>query len=204
MEKLIKIIKSFRLRQVLTVFLAGCLLLISTACNDGTVAQAEDNAAQAGGREYTETAKRAGSDTYDKYDSELPFKGGINGYNDDRRYDNETAAKTQTLIDTAKRRKADDLGEYTDNVLKRSVLNPDVDERATDAFTDKLERNKDKAVDYIDKKSDKLGRNLERLPGVTKEVVEAAVDTAQDAGEDAIRPTKKAKENIRDNFKDLN
>ena len=200
MKKLIKIIKSLRLRQVLTVFLAGCLLSISTACNQGTVAQAEENAAQAGGREYTETAKRAGSNTYDDFDSELPFKGGINGYDDDRRYDSETAAKTQTLIDTAERRKADNLGEYTDNVLERSVLNPDVDEKATDAFTDKLERNKDKAVDYIDKKSDKLGRNLERLPGVTKEVVEAAVDT----GEDASRPTKNAKENIRDNFEDLN
>ncbi len=186
MKKLIKIIKSFRLRQVLTVFLAGCLLLISTACNRGTVAQADDNAAQAGGREYTETAKRAGSNTYDDYDSELPFKGGINGYDDDRRYDSETAAKTQTLIDTAERRKVDNLGEYTDNVLERSVLNPDVDERATDAFTDKLERNKDKAIDYIDDKSDKLGRNLERLPGETKEVIEEAGNTARQAVEDRV------------------
>ena len=186
MKTLIKIIKSIRLRQVLTVFLAGCLLLISTACNQGTVAKADDNAAQAGGREYTETAKRAGSDTYDQYDSELPFKGGINGYPDDRRYDNETAAKTQTLIDTAKRRKADDLGEYTDNVLERSVVNPDVDERAVDAFSDKLERNKDKAVDYVDKKSDKLGRNLERLPGETKKVIEEAGDTAKQAIDDRV------------------
>lgn len=203
MKTLIKIIKSFRLKQVLTVFLASCLLLISTACNQGTVASAEENAAQAGGREYTEAAKRAGSDTYDDFDSELPFKGGINGYNDDRRYDSETAAKTQTLIDTAKRRKVDDLGEFTDNVLERSVLNGDVNEKATDAFTDKLERNKDKAVDYVDDKSDKLGRNLKRLPGETKEVVEGAVDTAQDAAEDASKATKKTTENIKDNFEDL-
>ena len=203
MKTLIKIIKSFRLRQVLTVFLAGCLLLISTACNQGTVARADGNAAQAGGREYTETAKRAGSDTYDDYDANQSFKGGMNGYDDDRRYDSGTAAKAQTLIDTAKRRQADDLGEFTDNVLERSVLNGDVNEKATKAFSDKLERNKDKALNYVDDKSDKLGRNLERVPGKTKEVFEGAVDTAQDAAEDASTAAKTNTERVKDNFEDL-
>ena len=178
MKKLIKIIKSLKLRQVLTVFLAGCLLAIATACSQGTVAQAEDNKAQAGGREYTETGKRAMSDTYDDYDSELPFKGGINGYNDDRRYDSETAAKAQTLIDTAERRKVDDLGEFVDNVGERSILNGEVVEKATDAFSDKLERNKDKALDYIDDKSSKLKNNLERVPGETKELVDEALTSS--------------------------
>lgn len=203
MKTLIKIIKSFRLRQVLTVFLAGCLLLISTACNQGTVARADGNAAQAGGREYTETAKRSGSDTYDDYDAEQSFKGGMNGYNDDRRYDSDTAAKAQTLIDTAKRRKADDLGEFTENVVERSVLNGDVDEKATGAFSDKLERNKDKALNYVDNKSDKLGRNLEKVPGKTQEVFEGAVDTAQDAAQDAAEATKTNTERLKDNFEDL-
>ena len=203
MKTLIKIIKSFRLRQVLTVFLAGCLLLISTACNQGTAARADGNKAQAGGREYTEAGKRAGSDTYDDYDSELPFKGGINGYDDDRRYDSETSAKARTLIDTAKRRQADDLGEYTDNVLERSVLNGDVDERATEAFSNKLERNKDKALNYVDDKSDKLGRNLKRVPGETKEVFEGAVDTAQDAAEDAAKAAKTNTQRVKGNFEDL-
>ena len=179
------------------------MLLISTACNQGTVARADGNEAQARGREYTETAKRAGSDTYDDYDSELPFKGGINGYNDDRRYDSDTAAKAQTLIDTAKRRKADNLGEYTDNVLERSVINGDVDEKATDAFSDKLERNKDKALNYVDDKSDKLGRNLKRVPGETKEVLEGAADTAQDAAEDAATAAKTNTKRVKDNFEDL-
>lgn len=196
MKTLIKIIKSIKLKQILTVFLAASLLVVSTACNRG-------NVAQAGGREYTENAKRAMSDTYDDYDADQKFKGGMNGYNDDRRYDSETAAKAQTLIDTAKRRKADDLGEFTDNVLERSVLNEDVNEKATKAFTNKLERNKDKAVDYVDNKSDKLQRNLERVPGETKEVVEGAVDTAQDAVEDATRATKKTTKNIKENFEDL-
>ena len=196
MKTLIKIIRSIKLKQILTVFLAGSLLVISTACNQG-------NVAQEGGREYTETAKRAMSDTYDDYDADQNFKGGINGYNDDRRYDAETAAKAQTLIDTAKRRQADSLGEFTDDVLDRSVLNEDVNEKATKAFTNKLERNKDKALEYVDEKSDKLQRNLEKVPGKTKEVVKGAADTAQDAVEDASRATKKTTKNIKENFEDL-
>ena len=109
MQKLIQIIRSINLKQVLTVFLAGCLLTLSTACS-------QDNVAQAGGKAYTETAKRAMSDTYDDYDANQGFKGGMNGYNDDRRYDSETATKAKTLVDTAKRRQADNLGEFTDNV----------------------------------------------------------------------------------------
>ena len=197
MKKLIKIIKSLKLKQILTVFLAGSLIAISTACsNDG-------NVAQAGGKTYTDNAKRAMSDTYDDYDANQNFKGGINGYDDDRRYDSETAGKAQTLIDTAKRRKADDLGEYTDNVLERSVLNGDVDEKATESFSDKLERNKDKASNYIDNKSDKLQRNLERVPGETKEVLDKAADTAQDAAQDASRAAEKNTNRVKNNFEDL-
>lgn len=177
MKKLIKIIKSIKLRQILTVFLAGSLLAISTACSSG-------NLAQAGGKTYTDNGKRAMSDTYDDYDANQSFKGGMNGYNDDRRYDSGTAAKAKTLIDTAKRRQADDLGEFADDVLDRSVFNKDVDEKAAREFSDKLERNKDKALDYVDKKSDKLQRNLERVPGETKRVVEEAADRAQNAAED--------------------
>ena len=196
MKKLIKIIKSIKLRQILTVFLAGSLLVISTACNSG-------NVAQTGGKTYTDNAKKAMSDTYDDYDADQSFKGGMNGYNDDRRYDAETAAKAKTLVDTAKRRQADDLGEFTDNVLQRSVLNEDVNEKATKAFSDKLERNKDKALEYVDDKSDKLQRNLEKVPGETKEVFDAAVDTAQDAAEDAARATEKNAQEIKGNFEDL-
>lgn len=100
MQNLIQIIKSINIRQVLTVFLAGCLLVFSTACSQG-------NIAQAGGQAYTETAKRAMSDTYDDYDANQDFKGGMNGYNDDRRYNAETAAKAKALVDTARSRQKD-------------------------------------------------------------------------------------------------
>ena len=195
MKKLIQFIKNLPIKQILTIFLASSLVFVSTACNKGNVAQAE-------GKEYTQATKTR-TDTYDEYDANQSFKGGMNGYNDDRRYDSGTAAKTKELIDTAERRKADNLGEYVDNVGERSVLNKDVDEKATKAFSRKLEDNKDKALEYVDDKSDKLQRNLGKVPEKSKKVFDGAVDTAQDAIEDATKATKKTTKNIKGNFEDL-
>ena len=194
MKNIIRAIKSINIKQIVTVFLVGCLVFVSTACSQDTMAQAGTK---------VDMENRATSDDYDKYDANQEYEGGINRYNDDRRYDSETAAKTQTLIDTAKRRKVDGLGEYVDNVGERSVLNGDVNERALGKFSDKVERNIDKAGEYVDNKSDKLQRNLGRVPGGAKDVFEGAVDTAQDAAEDATKATKTTAKNIKSNFKDV-
>ena len=195
MNKLLQIIANINLKKVLATFLVGSLLLVSTACSQGDVAQ--------GSKAVSDTAQKVASNDYDKYDANQSYKGGMNGYNDDRRYDADTAAKTKTLIDTAKRRKADDLGEFTDNVLERSVLNEDVNEKATKAFSNKVERNKDKAAEYIDNKSDKLQRNLKKVPDGAEDVFEGAVDTAKSAAQDASKAAKKTGKNIKDNFEDL-
>ena len=194
MRNIIRFIKSINIKQVVTVFLVGCLVFISTACNGDTMAQAGTK---------VDMENRATSDDYDKYDAKQEYQGGMNRYNDDRRYDSETAAKTQTLIDTAKRRKADGLGEFVDNVGERSVLNGDVNERALDKFSDKVERNIDKAGEYIDNKSEKLQDNLSKVPGGAKDVFEGAVDTAENAAEDAAEATTTTAKNIKSNFKDV-
>ncbi len=173
MKKLIQIIKNLPIKQILTVFLASSLVFVSTACNKGNVAQAE-------GKEYIQ-ASQTRSDTYDEYDANQSFKGGMNGYNDDRRYDAGTAAKAKELVDTAKRRKVDNLGEYVDNVGERSLLNEDVNKKATKAFSRKLENNKDKALEYVDDKSDKLKRNVSNAPDEAKKVFEEAKNNAKDA-----------------------
>lgn len=175
--------------------MAGCLLVVSTACSQGSVAQTGNKAGM--------EASRLASDTYDKYDARETPKGGINNYSDDRRYNSKTAAKAKALVDTAKRRQVDDLDEFTDNVLERSVGNEGVNEKAIKSFSRKVERNKDKALNYVDDKSDKLGRNLEKVPGGTKDVLKGAANTAQNAVEDATRATKKTTSNIKNNFEEL-
>ena len=198
MKNIIQILKSINIKQVVTVFLAGCLVFVSTACSQDTVAQDAGNR-----RETNQTYQGKSRDTYDEYDANQNYKDSFNGYNDDRRYDSEAAAKAQTLVDTAKRRKADNLGEFADNVGERSVLDGDTNERALGKFSDKVERNVDKAGNYIDKKSDKLGRNLKKVPGGVEDVVEGAVDNAKNAADDAAKATKTTAKNIKSNVKDV-
>lgn len=190
MQNLIRIIKSIKIKQVLTVFLLSGFLLVGTACSD-------DNVAQAGGQGYTETAKRAASDTYDDYDADQGFKGGMNGYNDDRRYNSKTAAKTKGLIDAAENRlqqgSADvDLDDVTDRVGNEI-------DRAQRNLGDK----KDRAVNYVQDKSENLKDNLSKVPGGAKEVFDEATDTAGNAIEDANQATKSTARRIKGNVKDI-
>ena len=196
MKNLLKLFKNLKLKNILTMLIASSLVFISTACSQGTVAQVEKKAA--------DTVQKVASDDYDQYDANQSFKGGINGYNDDRRYDAGTAAKSKALVDTAKSRKAaDSFGEIVDNVKESSVLDGDAIENTTKSFSRKLERNKDNVLDYVDDKSDNLKRNLKKVPDSAQDIFEDAVDTAQDAVEDATKAAKSNAKNIKGNFEDL-
>ncbi|MEL6930916.1 MAG: DUF6658 family protein [Cyanobacteria bacterium J06600_6] len=188
MKNLIQIIKSINLKQVLTVFLAGCLLTITIACSQGTVAQAESE------------VKSAMSDTYDQYDANQDFQGGMNGYNDDRRYDAETAAKAKGLVDTANNRQEDNIGDYAENILDRAV---DKIDEAKREIPRTVTSNAKDAAEYLDNKSDKLQRNLSKAPQEAKEVFEGAKATAQNAIEDATQASKTTAKEIKGNFEDF-
>ncbi|MEA5502621.1 DUF6658 family protein [Halotia wernerae UHCC 0503] len=67
MRNLIDLWKKLRLRQILTVFLAGILLIVTTACNGGANAQGanpQNPAVQAGG---ANNPYKHGGDNYTKY-----------------------------------------------------------------------------------------------------------------------------------------
>jgi uncharacterized protein YjbJ (UPF0337 family) len=179
MGSIIKTIKSINIRQILTVFLAGCLLVISTACSRGDIAQT-------GGRTYTdkaETAERATSNTYDKYDANQSYKGGMNRYNDDPRYDAGTAAKTKALIDTSRSRQTNDVGEYVEDVSDRAGNNL---RQAKRDVPRNIQGNTEKAVDYVQDKSGNLKDNLSKVPGQAQEVFDDAKGNAKNAVKDAI------------------
>lgn len=188
MRNLIHFIKSIKIKQVLTVFLAGSLLVISTACSQGSVAQGANK------------VEAAMSDTYDKYDANQDYKGGMNGYNDDRRYDAGDTAKVKGLVDTANNRQRDSLGEYADDITDRAGNKI---EQAKQDIPSELQANKEKAVDYVQDKSDKLTDNLGQVPNQTQKVVEEATDTALNALDDAAQATKSNAKEIKDNFQDL-
>ena len=193
MKTLIQFIKSIRLRQILTVFLAASLLVISTACGQG-------NIAQAGGKGYVDTAKRAMSDTYDEYDANQPFEGGMNGYNDDRRYNSETASKAKELVDTAKRRRKDNLGDYADSITDRAQ---DKLEEAKRDIPQALRARKNEAVEDIKQRTNTLKENVSNAPNEAKKAFNEATNTAQNALEDAAQATSNRAKDLKENFQDL-
>lgn len=203
MRNIIQSLKSIKIKQVLTAFLVGCLLLISTACSKDNVAKTGNKAEVVGKNVMSKDYDRgAASNTYDKYDANQEYKGGMNSYNDDRRYDYDAgaAAKAKTLVDTAKRRQVDNLGDYVDNVGDRAKSTIKEAQRETPR---NLKNNTENAVDYVQDKSDKLQRNLSKVPGGVKDVVDEATSPIQDTLNDANKVTKKAAQEIKGNFEDL-
>lgn len=99
MNKVFKRIKSIKIGRVLAVFLAGFILILNTACSQDTVAS---------------SARETGTKTVQE------FQGGMNGYNDDVRYDAGTAAKAKRLVDTAESQQKDNLGDYTESIIDRA------------------------------------------------------------------------------------
>lgn len=193
MRNIVQFIKTINIKQVLTVFMAGCLLLISTACS-------QDGAAKVGTK--AEEARTSMSNTYDKYDANQEYKGGMNRYNDDRRLDTDAgaASKAKTLVDTAKRRQADSFGDYVDNVTDRAK---NTVEDAKREVPRTLKDNTEDAVDYVQDKSGKLQRNLSKVPGGVKDIVDEATSPAQDTLKDASKATRKTAKDIKGNFEDL-
>ncbi len=101
MKKVMTWLKSIRLDRILTVFLAGILLFVSTACGSTKVlAKTADEVRE-------EVPSRAITNTY---------KGGMNDYSDvdPRRDTSEAKAKAKALIENAQR-----------NINEKSVDSPD-------------------------------------------------------------------------------
>ncbi|MEM8675821.1 MAG: hypothetical protein AAGF83_18395 [Cyanobacteria bacterium P01_G01_bin.67] len=175
----------------MSAFLAVCLLTVSTACSQNPVAQTDG---------IVDNVKRAVADTYDDYDANQNFQGGMNGYNDDRRYDAETAAKSKALVGTALSHQKDNFGEYVENVVDRAENKID---QAQSEIPRNLQSNQEQAVNYIQDKSENLRDNLNKVPEGSKKTFNQAVDNAQDAIQDAGQATKANAERIKGNFQDL-
>jgi hypothetical protein len=193
MKKLIQTIRSIELRQVLTVFLIGCLFVISTACSNG-------NVPQAGAKLDTNTTTKAMSNTYDKYDSNQPFKGGMNRYNDDPRYDTKAGADRKGLVDRAKSRQTDDVGDYFSNIGDRTSDNI---EKAKRDVPRAFEANKEDATQDFQRRTSTLKQNLKNAPNEARNVFEGAKDTAKNALDDATGAAQRNKNEIQGNIEDI-
>lgn len=90
--------KSMQLSRILVVFMAGVLLLVSTACSS-------PNSSKISTAKFSDRTSQARQEDrpYDYYDANQPKKDGMNQYNDDPRADAPSVqTKTRQLIDNAK------------------------------------------------------------------------------------------------------
>lgn len=104
MNRIIASLKNIRLDRILTVFLAGILLFVSTACNGSVSAKTADKVRE----EVPGSAVTS------------PYEGGMNDYSDvdPRANTSATKAKAKGLVDNAQsnlEKRADDAEQYVEN-----------------------------------------------------------------------------------------
>ncbi|HEY9781202.1 MAG TPA: DUF6658 family protein [Leptolyngbyaceae cyanobacterium] len=188
MNKLIAAIKKIRLGQILTTFMAGILLFVSTACNNGPAQAKNPDGVVTGRRQEVPAGELAvpgkknprveipgGTATSPDSDVVNKFQGGptMNEFSDvDPRAEGlEKAAsqKAQALKEQAERNVIDqtsNVGENTKRIL------------------------------------DKKGENVDEIGGNLKRNAESAQEKAKGTAEDFAKGTKRGTENIKENTSD--
>lgn len=130
MTRIIAWFKSIRLSKVITVFLAGILLFVSTACNGAVQAKSPDN---------------MGKPTADQIRREVPsraltspYEGGMNDYSDvdPRKGVSDTQSKARDLVENAQgnlEKRADSPEQYRRNYQQGTPLGERVRRLGEDA-----------------------------------------------------------------------
>ncbi len=184
MSKVISFFKSIRLVQLLTVFLAGILVIFTTACNGN--AQAKTPPTDAGPNPVGQTQ---------------PYEGGMNNFSDTvpGQAAKGTAEKTKALIDRAEKdintKRVDSVDQYVDNyrsgapIQERTQNILDNVKGAADDVTGDAKGAVDKAAKAGDRTVDKakeVGNKAQRgAYNIKENTRQAGRDAARDAGNTA-------------------
>ena len=187
MNKLVSIFKSIRLRQVLTVFLAGVLLVITTACAGNAQAKMPQGGA-------------TGSAGSNPVGQNQPYEGGMNNFSDTApgQAAKGTAEKTKALIDRAERdintKGVDSVDQYVDNFRSGAPL----DERVR-KLTDDVKEGAKNAADDVKGVGDRVSNSANRVSDRTARGAKNAAENIKDNTGDAAKRTSRS---IKDTVKD--
>jgi hypothetical protein len=196
MNKLSQFIKSIRLKQIVTVFLAGFIFLISTACSGTDSAQAQTNREGffSQNRVY-ESKENPDYDAYDANQSKKP-EAGFNQYEDDPRADNPNVrAKAEKLIRGAKANveKADSSREYADEVGKTGEVLGKYAQEDRDKFNrfkEDISKGAEQRLDTTKSNLDKASKDIKRAADDVSDAIEYKAEdtnkTVRRAAEDTI------------------
>ncbi|MGV0026782.1 DUF6658 family protein [Phormidesmis priestleyi] len=189
MNKVISFFKSIRLVQILTVFLAGILVIFTTACNGS--AEAKMPATDGGPNPVGQTQ---------------PYEGGMNNFSDTApgAAAKGTAGKTKALIDRAEKdintKRVDSVDQYVDNyrggapIQDRTKNILDNAKGAADDATGGAKGAVNKAAYNIKENTKQAGRDAGRDAG-------NAADAIKDKSNDAAKSAKRAVDDAATNVK---
>ena len=173
MKRFIDTLKALRLSQALIVFLAGILVLSSTACS----------------RADTVADRIPGNGGPNTPGQSQPYKGGMNNFNDDasNRLNTEAAAKAKALRDKVESRinkaSVKSPADLADNV--RSA-NPS---KQAQRFGDDVRQQAEEVKDNLQNFGDRGAKNVKRNAG---NAFDNATDAAKDKVDSDVSSTKRA------------
>jgi lysyl-tRNA synthetase class I len=179
-------LKRIRLDRIVTVFFAGILLFISTACGTtNALAKTADDARQ-------EVPSKAVTNTY---------KGGMNDYSDvdARRDTTEAKAKAKALIENAQRninqKSVDSPDRYADNYRSGTPLGERA-RRLGEDIGESAEEVTEGAAKGVQKGIQNIKENAQQAPGYLKqtgkETANFDLDEAQTRANNSIKDTRQA------------
>jgi len=183
MNKVIDWLKSIRLDRILTVFLVGILVFVSTACSNGASAKTADEIRE----EVPGSAVTS------------PYKGGMNDYSDvdPRQSTTDATAKAKALVDNAQKnideKSVDSTEQYVENYRSGTPLG----ERVKRIGENVSESAKQVTGDVTKGTQE----NLENVKATTQD---AGKRTKQAANETADAAQSKVKEDVKNTKRAVN
>jgi len=181
MNKLMTWLKNIRIDRIVTAFLVGVLVFVSTACSSGVQAKTADEVRE-------EVPSSAVTNKY---------KGGMNDYSDvdPRKNTTEANTKAKALVDNSKRnineKSVDSLEQYGKNYRSGAPL----DERVK-----RIGENAGDAVGNVKENVSKgTQKNLRQTQGLADDVKDKTTQTKEntkDAAKEAGNKVKRAADNV--------
>lgn len=178
MNKIIDWVKNIRLDRILTVFLVGILLFVSTACSGNVLAKTADEVRE----EVPGSAVTS------------PYKGGMNDYSDvdPRKNTSAAEAKAKGLVDNAQsnlQKRADDPEQYVENYRGGAPLGERVQKigenigQAAENVKQDLSKGTQENAQNVKQTSQSAAKNVKKG---TQEATAKTSEAAQNAG-DAVK-----------------
>jgi hypothetical protein len=181
MTKLMTWLKGTRLDRIVTAFLVGVLLFVSTACSKGVQAKTADQIRE-------DVPSSAVTNEY---------KGGMNDYSDvdPRRNTTEANNKAKALVDNARRnideKSIDSTEQYVENYRSGTPLGERVKRIGEDVS---------ESVDSVKENLSKgTQKNIRQTTDLTSDVKDKAIQTKEntkDATKDAANSVKQSADNV--------